>query len=539
MNDMIDVGPGIKPVRSAGGSAGFWILTFLLAIAGLGIVFWDGLVFMAEHWDTEEYSHGSLIPIIAAFLIWQQKDALEAAARSDRGRSGAGVGVAIVLLGLFGGMLGELSTVFLIIQYAFLLTVYGAALSLVGWRGLRLIWAPLLYLVFMVPLPSFLYANLSAELQLISSQIGVGVIRLFSIPVFLEGNVIDLGIYKLQVVEACSGLRYLFPLMSFGFLCAYLYRGPMWHRGLLFAATIPITILMNSVRIGVIGVLVDRWGIEQAEGALHLFEGWVVFMVCVAILFGLIVLLNRLSRPRRPVTDLFRIDLPDLKSGWFPRLGRAPGRAWIASAVLLAIAGALNFLLADRSNLLAPRESLSAFPLRVGDWHGQRRSIEPPVLRTLKLTDYALMDFVSSSRSGGVNFYVAYYESQRKGEAVHSPRSCIPGDGWQIEGLSRVAVDGVTTAAGGSLVVNRVVIAKGDLRQVVYYWFAQRGRHLTNEYLVKWYLFVDGLSRNRTDGALVRLVTPLGRNEPESAADARLGDFLRDVFPQLNEFVPD
>ena len=538
MNDMIDVRPGLDPIRSAGGNAGFWLLTFLLAIAGLGLVFRDGLVFMAEYWDTEEYSHGSLIPIIAIFLIWQQKDALEAAVRSDRWRRGTGVGFAIVLLGLFAGLLGELSTVFLVIQYGFLVTLYGAALSLIGWRGIRLIWVPLLYLVFMVPLPNFFYANLSAELQLISSQIGVAVIRLFSIPVYLEGNVIDLGVYKLQVVEACSGLRYLFPLMSFGYLCAYLYRGPMWHRALLFLATIPITILMNSIRIGIIGVLVDRWGIEQAEGALHLFEGWVVFMICVAILFGLIVLLNRFSRPSRPLTDLFRIDLPDLRSGWIPRLGPVPGRAWIASALLLAAAGSLSFLLSDRSNLLPPRESLAAFPLRVGEWHGQRRSIEPPVLRTLKLTDYALMDFASAKRSGAINFYVAYYESQRKGEAVHSPRSCIPGDGWQIEALDQVAVDGVTTPSG-TLTVNRVVIAKGDLRQVVYYWFAQRGRHLTNEYLVKWYLFVDGMTRNRTDGALVRLVTPLGRNEPESAADARLGDFLREVFPQLSEFVPD
>ncbi|MPY74871.1 MAG: VPLPA-CTERM-specific exosortase XrtD [Alphaproteobacteria bacterium] len=535
---MSDARPRVEPARRAGGNAGSWFLTFILAIAGLGIVFWDGLVFMAEHWDTEEYSHGSLIPIIAAFLVWQQKDALQAAVQPDGRRAGAAVGVGVVLFGLFAGLLGELSTVYLILQYGFLVTIYGAALSLVGWRGLRLIWAPLLYLVFMVPLPSFLYVNLSAELQLISSQIGVAVIRLFGIPVFLEGNVIDLGIYKLQVVEACSGLRYLFPLMSFGYLCAYLYRGPLWHRGLLFAATIPITIFMNSIRIGVIGILVDRWGIEQAEGALHLFEGWVVFMVCVAILFAGIVILNRFSRERRPLAEMFRIDLPDLRNGWVPRLGRAPGRAWIVSALLLATAGAASLFLADRSNLLPPREELSAFPLRVGDWHGQRRTIEPPVLRTLKLTDYALMDFINSKGRGGVNYYVAYYESQRKGEAVHSPRSCIPGDGWQIEYLGKTAVDGVTTGSG-KLIVNRVVIAKGETRQVVYYWFAQRGRHLTNEYLVKWYLFWDGLTRNRTDGALVRLVTPLGRNEPESAADGRLGDFLRDTFPILNEYVPD
>jgi EpsI family protein len=94
------------------------------------------------------------------------------------------------------------------------------------------------------------------------------------------------------------------------------------------------------------------------------------------------------------------------------------------------------------------------------------------------------------------------------------------------------------TTADGQLDVNRVIIANGDLKQVVFYWYAQRGRHLTNEYLDKWYLFWDGLTRNRTDGALVRLVTPLGRNEPESAADARLGDFLRAVFPLMDNYVP-
>jgi EpsI family protein len=147
------------------------------------------------------------------------------------------------------------------------------------------------------------------------------------------------------------------------------------------------------------------------------------------------------------------------------------------------------------------------------------------------------VDFAAANQETGVNFYVAYYASQRKGEAVHSPRSCIPGDGWRIEHLSKVPVEGLG-AGGERLIVNRAVIAKGTLRQVVYYWFAQRGRHMTNEYFVKWYLFWDGLTRHRTDGALVRLVTPLGRNEPITAADRRLGDFMRGIYPLLPTFVP-
>jgi EpsI family protein len=164
--------------------------------------------------------------------------------------------------------------------------------------------------------------------------------------------------------------------------------------------------------------------------------------------------------------------------------------------------------------------------------------MDPSIYDTLKLTDYLLRDYIAAREPVGINFYIAYYASQRKGEAVHSPRSCIPGDGWQIEALSQVPVDGVETAHG-PLVVNRAVIAKGPLRQVVYYWFAQRGRHMTNEYWVKWYLFWDGMTRNRTDGALVRLVTPLGRDEDPDAADRRLSEFLRLVYPQLDKYVPD
>jgi exosortase D (VPLPA-CTERM-specific) len=426
----------------------------------------------------------------------------------------------------------------LVIQYGFLMTILGVAMSLVGFRGLKLIWAPLLYLVFMVPLPSFLYANLSAELQLISSQLGVAFVRWFNIPVFLEGNVIDLGIYKLQVVEACSGLRYLFPLMSFGYLSAYLYHGPVWHRLVLFLSTIPITIVMNSFRIGVIGVAVDRWGIEMAEGALHFFEGWVVFMACVAILFLEIWLFVRFAGGKRSFTDSFRIDLPDRTNGWMPKLGGSPTLPWLASVVVLVLATVGSLIIAQRTETVAQRESLEAFPMQHGDWFGKSIPLEKQIIETLKFTDYANVNYAIPDDRMPVNFYAAYYASQRKGEAVHSPRSCIPGGGWRIESVKRQAVPDVTRADGQALEVNRVIIAKGPVRQVVYYWFAQRGRNLTNEYLVKWYLFWDGMTRNRTDGALVRLVTPVRPNEDTSIADKRLISLLKTIYPKIGNYIP-
>ena len=136
-----------------------------------------------------------------------------------------------------------------------------------------------------------------------------------------------------------------------------------------------------------------------------------------------------------------------------------------------------------------------------------------------------------------VNFYVAYYADQQAGSAAHSPRACIPGGGWKIDDLQIVEVDGVKIM-GSQLSVNRMLIKKGDYRQLVYYWFQQRDRIVTNEYLVKWYLFVDSLNRNRTDGSLVRITTMVPPGEDLKKADARLVAFLRDVEPEFKNFMP-
>jgi EpsI family protein len=133
---------------------------------------------------------------------------------------------------------------------------------------------------------------------------------------------------------------------------------------------------------------------------------------------------------------------------------------------------------------------------------------------------------------------VAYYASQRKGESAHSPRSCIPGGGWEITDLSQRNLDGVAVA-GQPLRVNRVLIQKGENKQLVYYWFQQRGRVITNEYLVKWYLFWDALTHNRTDGALVRLVTYIGPGQSVEQADRELSTFAARISSPLEQYVPD
>ena len=496
----------------------------------LAFTYADGIAVLVKKWtSTQEYSHGFFIPAVSAWLVWLKRAELAALEVRD-----SWLGPVVMLFGAVILLLGNLSAIWSIVHYSLVVTIAGLVLSLYGGAGLRILWAPVVYLLFAVPLPQFIYQELSAQLQLISSVIGVELIRLWGISVFLEGNVIDLGVYKLQVAEACNGLRYLFPLTSFGFLCAYIFSAPLWQRLLIFVSTIPITVLMNSVRVGVIGVLVEYFGIEMAEGFLHDFEGWMVFMVCVTLLFGEIWLLNRLRGEQRGFADL--LDLPANVAVRGPLRVRAVSASHKASGVLMAIIAVGSWAVAVRAEVVPVSKPLGDLPLQLDDWSGRRVRLDDVIVTALGATDYLLVDYV---RPDGelVNAFVAYYASQRSGQASHSPRACIPGGGWQIGELSQVRV-GEMGAAGKPLLANRVEIHRGEQRQLVYYWFAQRGRILTNEYLVKWYLFWDALTRNRSDGGLVRLVTPLLRGETWADGDRRLTGFAAIFAARLGPYLP-
>jgi exosortase D (VPLPA-CTERM-specific) len=388
----------------------------------------------------------------------------------------------------------------------------------------------------MVPLPDFLGQKLTAGLQLISSKIGVAVIRAAGLPVFLEGNVIDLGIYKLQVAEACSGMRYLFPLLSFGFLCAVLFRGHWWQKLILIVSTVPITIFMNSFRIGVIGILVNRFGIEHAEGFLHDFEGWVIFMASVLVLFAQVWVFARLQR--QPFNQIFGLDVPPVSDLWDLLRSLRPNAQILAAIGVVCLVALLAQTLPKPPVLIPERAKFATFPTRVGEFEGQDAFIDQIYLDQLKVSDYLSAGYGRPSDPAPIGVWIAYYDSQVKGAAVHSPQACLPGGGWQIRSLAPAAVPNVLPDGGG-MTVNRVEIAQGEARQLVYYWFAQRGRILTNEYAVKWFIFWDGLTRNRTDGALVRLATYVSDESGIPAADARLQEFMRAADPKLVFYLPD
>jgi EpsI family protein len=156
----------------------------------------------------------------------------------------------------------------------------------------------------------------------------------------------------------------------------------------------------------------------------------------------------------------------------------------------------------------------------------------------LNFDDYLMADYNTAGGDEFVNLYIGYYAVQRADKVPHSPKACIPGGGWAIRNMSRLILDDVKVS-GQPLLVNRLQIEKGDYKQIVYYWFQQRGRVVANEYMVKLYLLWDSITRRRTDGALVRLTTFVEPGQDPVEADARLQKFARHISGVLPAYIPD
>jgi EpsI family protein len=206
-------------------------------------------------------------------------------------------------------------------------------------------------------------------------------------------------------------------------------------------------------------------------------------------------------------------------------------------ALALALGLAVIFgtgMVDNRAQVSVPHRPFAGFPVVLGVWHGSQRSLDPAVLQGLQLSDYWLADYRTPQDPSPVDFYMAFYATQHVGSATHSPANCIPGGGWQIVGkqVTTLAVDGKTLA------VSRLLIRKADTTQLVYYWFDERGRDITETYLSKWYMMIDAVAMHRTDGALIRLVTPIAPGESEQDADRRLQGFLALAYPAIGDFVP-
>ena len=256
-------------------------------------VFFRVLSTMVWEWGAlEEMGHGFFVPLVAGYVVWNDRERI---LRQQVKRC-----YPAILLIFWAGIqmaLGYLGADFFVARTAFLLALIGVIWTLAGTAVLRSLAFPLFLLLFMLRIPIFLYQQLTFPLQLFASQSAAQLLGVVGIPVHLDGNVLELPSQKLQVVEACSGIRSLLSLTFLSLAYAYLFDKRAWMRPVLFVATIPIAVGANAFRVTLTGIL-SEYNKNLSEGLFHSFEGWILFMVA---LMGLIATHRLICRWKRPV----------------------------------------------------------------------------------------------------------------------------------------------------------------------------------------------------------------------------------------------
>ncbi len=244
---------------------------------------------LGRQWATDEdMGHGFFVPLVAGYIAWQRRAAVAAVIPAPNWW-----GLAIVLWGGAQLYVATLGAELFLARTSFVVTILGIVLFLGGVPLLRALLFPLVLLFLMVPIPAIIYNQITFPLQLFASRVAEGALALLGIPVLREGNILELANQKLSVVEACSGIRSLLTLTFLSLVYAYFFDSKVWMRGVLLVATVPIAITANAARVTITGILTE-YDPQLAEGVFHTAEGWVIFMVALAMLVATHALVNRI-----------------------------------------------------------------------------------------------------------------------------------------------------------------------------------------------------------------------------------------------------
>lgn len=248
------------------------------------------LMLVQDWWRDPNFSHGFVVPVFSAFLIWQIRGRLAAAPSQP-----SWAGLAIIVMALLMLTVGIFGAEMFLSRISLVILLMGMTIYRFGWSHFRLVLFPLLFLFLMIPIPAIIFNEITFPLQLFASKLATGLLQLVGVPVLREGNVIQLAAMPLEVAEACSGIRSLISLGTTAVIYGYLLERGLFTRVLLAIAAVPIAVGANALRIVGTGLLVQYWDADKALGFFHEFSGWLLFLLSLALLFSTHKLINFVS----------------------------------------------------------------------------------------------------------------------------------------------------------------------------------------------------------------------------------------------------
>lgn len=502
--------------------AGVLTLAFIAA-------YWIPLKGIVHTWTTnDDYSYGYLIPAISVYLFWDMRFKFKGL-NPQPSWSALPLLVIFVLISIYGilGSSGNIARPAVPVLYILLVTF------VFGYRTVKRFALPLGILIFIVPLPAFLDRTFGLFLKSVSSQLGGWLIRMSGLSVHVSGNVIELAVTQLQVVDACSGLRFVFPLVALGIVYAYFFEKIRWKQMVCVAATVPIAILTNGLRIGITGILTHHISPEMAKGFFHDFSGWAVFMTAFVFLFAMGRLL-RLFPSRDTAQPGLAYPLPPERQ----TDARAKGQTTYASLVcllLIAVVGAFSMTTVT----LPPvnlANGISSFPRSFEGWNGTPRPIDPLIIDESGAEEAFYADY-RDRQNKSVSLYIGYRSTPflENINFFHSPTVCLPASGWKNRGTSTRVIPDVPPY--GALTVTRMLIEQMGVRQLVYFWFQTKKWATHSKTINRFHLTLHAIRRDNTHDLFLRTITPIHPDESLDEAEMRMDNFVRGTLKTLDRFI--
>ncbi len=507
---------------------GTWFKVSLLLVFFIA-AYWVPITALVNTWlKNDDYSYGFLIPVVSMYLLWDMRSRLKDV-KLKNSWAVFPVLIALVLLSIYGilGSSGNISMPAVpLLIICFTAFCFGLDIT-------RRLILPLGFLIFMVPIPPVLERTIGIYLKSISSKMGGEIIRFFNISVNVSGNIIDLGVTQLQVVDACNGLRYVFPLLAIGVIYAYLFESVAWKRIFCILVTIPIAILTNALRIGITGILTNYYGPGVAEGFFHGFSGWVLFMASSCLLF-LIGRILSLLPPKKSKEEEIAVSESD------PGILKARGEssinsAFITSIIILIIVAGLSF----STQALPPIKltgGIASFPLMFSNWSGQATLVDPEIIDESGAEE-AFNGNYRNSAGDDVSLYIGYRGTAflANENFFHSPTVCLPSSGWEPLETSTHEIKGVPFF--GRLKVTRMIVANMGSKMVVYFWFQTKNRASYDKNINRFDLALHAIRRDNTYDLFIRTITPIRPGESISVNEQRMDTFVRDMMTALVDFI--
>lgn len=506
----------------------YLILYSITVLAGLGILYFSVFKGLFKTWMNQgQYSYGPMIPFIFLYIIYSsRKQILNTPVRPNY------FGLVIVFFGYCLFLLGVFSVHGFTARFSFIVLLAGFSLFVLGTEMIRRLVFPFFILLFMIPFPEILDRLFSLKLRFFSSMITEDVLHMIGVPVFRQGNLIDIGSMQFNVANACSGMNYLLPLLALAALIGYFSTKSMINRSILFISAVPVTLAANVLRITGTALIAKYWTKEIASGFMHDFSGWAVFMFAFFCLFIELKVLKRLLGKKADAPGL-EIELEQNGGGTYRR-----GQDYlkimpiIATACIIAIFWSGFYAVAAKKKD-RPLPIMENLPLSIDGYVGKTLPEDPKIKEFSSVTDSITRVYTKEGQSP-VLVYVGYYRTSPELKGfIHTPEVCLESSGWRIRKIDYL--DMAVQPDGKMLKTRKIISERDGVRQLLIYWY-QIGDFTTgNERIAHYYTGYDAVLGDYSDVIKVMISVDYINQSDKSKCQEELREFIAAFYPAFKE----